>query len=162
MTGFEWVRLAAVAGFLAVAIGAFGAHGLKEQLEVRGTAATFQTGVQYHMYHALALLALGALAGPWRTGTAGTLAGWGFVFGTILFSGSLYVLAITGIKKFGAITPFGGVIWLLAWSGLFYGATTHSLFDRSERAADATKVDSTPLPAPVHEYDPADSLGPQS
>jgi uncharacterized membrane protein YgdD (TMEM256/DUF423 family) len=120
-------------GFLAVGFGAFGAHGLKERLDALGTAAAFQTGVQYHMYHALALLALGAMTGPWRTGRAGSVAGWSFVFGVLLFSGSLYVLALTGFKKFGMVTPFGGLLLLLGWAAIAYGAATYSLFNAGEK-----------------------------
>jgi len=121
MTGWGWVRIAAVLGFLGVGVGAFGAHGLKDRLDALGTAATYQTGVQYHMYHALALLALGVMAGPSRT-TAGSVAGWAFLVGVILFSGSLYVLSLTGIKWLGAITPFGGVAMLIGWAALAVAA----------------------------------------
>ena len=109
MTGMTWLRTGAVLGFLGVGFGAFGAHGLKKKLEALGTAASYQTAVQYHLYHALALLAVGLLALSGRSGAALTVAGWAFLVGMILFSGSLYALALTGQKWLGAITPFGGV-----------------------------------------------------
>src|SRR5689334_7113212 len=98
MTGWTWIRVGAVLGFLAVAIGAFGAHGLKGRLETLGTAATFQTGVQYHMYHALALLVVGMVCCGLPASRAAQVAAWGFTFGVVIFSGSLYVLSVTGIK----------------------------------------------------------------
>jgi uncharacterized membrane protein YgdD (TMEM256/DUF423 family) len=124
MTGWGWVRVGAVLGFLAVAIGAFGAHGLKARLDSLGTAATFQTGVQYHMYHALAILAVGVMTGPLKPGTAGSVAGWAFLAGVVLFSGSLYVLAVTGQKWLGMIAPFGGVAMMAGWVALAVAATT--------------------------------------
>jgi uncharacterized membrane protein YgdD (TMEM256/DUF423 family) len=115
MTGNAWLRIGAVLGFLAVAIGAFGAHGLKEHLEKLHRAATFETAVQYHFYHALAVLALGLAVGPHRAGTAGQVAGWSFVAGVLLFSGSLYVLSLTDHKALGMIAPIGGVAFLVGW-----------------------------------------------
>jgi uncharacterized membrane protein YgdD (TMEM256/DUF423 family) len=122
MSGWAWVRIGAVLGFLAVALGAFGAHGLKDRLEALGTAATFQTAAQYHMYHALALVAVGLFAGPFRSSMALTAAGLAFLFGVIIFSGSLYVLAVTGMTRLGAITPIGGVLLLVGWLALAIGA----------------------------------------
>ena len=111
------LSVAAISGLLAVALGAFGAHGLKaiispEMLEV------YKTGVQYQFYHTFALLAVGILMNFNQSKTlkwSATL----FIIGMILFSGSLYVLAISGIKALGFITPFGGVTWLAAWVLLF-------------------------------------------
>ena len=125
MSGTGWVRAGAVLGFLAVAIGAFGAHGLKEKLDALGTAATFQTGVQYHMFHTLAVLMVGLLliCRPHGTGRAESIAAWSFLIGILLFSGSLYVLSVTGIKLLGAITPFGGVAFLVGWAALVVAAT---------------------------------------
>ena len=102
-----------VAGFIAVGFGAFGAHGLRERLSP-DMLAVFETGVRYHMYHALALLLTAALAGR-ADGRAVVAAGWLFIAGIVLFSGSLYVLAVTGITVLGAITPFGGVALLGGW-----------------------------------------------
>jgi uncharacterized membrane protein YgdD (TMEM256/DUF423 family) len=103
----------AVEGFIAVALGAFGAHGLRGRLSP-DMLAVFETGVRYHMYHALALLLTGAVAGR-LDGRAIVAAGWLFVAGIVLFSGSLYVLAATGVTALGAITPIGGVAFLAGW-----------------------------------------------
>src|SRR4051812_33203622 len=101
MTGWNWVRVGAVLGFLAVALGAFGAHGLKTKLEALGTAANYQTAVQYHMFHALAILGVGLLAGGYPANRAVSVAGWSFLIGVLVFSGSLYILAVTGMKWLG-------------------------------------------------------------
>lgn len=107
----------AVFGFLAVAVGAFGAHGLKEHLD-EDALAVYQTGVQYHMAHALAMV-LAALAADRLAGQAGERAalraGWCFAAGILIFSGSLYALAVSGVKILGAITPIGGVCFLAGW-----------------------------------------------
>ncbi|MFO0909584.1 MAG: DUF423 domain-containing protein [Isosphaeraceae bacterium] len=99
------------------------AHGLKERLESLGTAATFQTGVEYHFYHVAALLAVGLLSlhlnGP-RTSL--NVAGWAFLVGILVFSGSLYILGVTGIRWLGAITPLGGVAFLVGWVALALAA----------------------------------------
>jgi uncharacterized membrane protein YgdD (TMEM256/DUF423 family) len=105
--------LGAVSGFLAVAAGAFGAHALRARLPA-DLLAVFETGARYQMYHALALLAVAWAAGRW-TGPLVAWAGWLFVAGTVLFSGSLYVLALTGVRWLGAITPLGGVCFLAGW-----------------------------------------------
>lgn len=105
-----------IMGFLAVAIGAFGAHGLKEHLSA-DAMAVYQTGVQYHMAHALAVI-LAALASDRLSGQGrkdAVRAGWCFVGGTALFAGSLYLLAVTGITGLGAITPIGGIAFLVGW-----------------------------------------------
>ncbi len=117
MSGTTWIKIGASLGFFAVAIGAFGAHGLKERMESLGTAAAYKTGVDYHMFHVTALLGLGLFLSTRASGptTASTVAGWSFVIGILLFSGSLYALAITGIKVLGAITPLGGVAFLVGW-----------------------------------------------
>lgn len=96
-------------GFLAVACGAFGAHGLKAALEANGQLANWNTAAHYHLIHSVALLAV-ALHAPLRV--------WAwrlFLAGTIIFSGTLYVLAVTGMKWLGAITPIGGVLLLAGW-----------------------------------------------
>jgi uncharacterized membrane protein YgdD (TMEM256/DUF423 family) len=103
----------AVAGFIGVAFGAFGAHGLRGRLSPE-MLAVFETGVRYQMYHALALLLTAIVAGR-VDGRAVMAAGWLFVAGIVLFSGSLYVLAVTGVTAFGAITPIGGVAFLAGW-----------------------------------------------
>jgi uncharacterized membrane protein YgdD (TMEM256/DUF423 family) len=109
----------AVAGFVGVAFGAFGAHGLRGRLSP-DMLAVFETGVRYQMYHALALMLTAVLmmTGRLESGRAVAAAGWLFVAGIVLFSGSLYLLAVTGITVLGAITPIGGVAFLLGWACL--------------------------------------------
>ena len=124
MNGGTWIRVAALLGLLGVALGAFGAHALKDRLESLGTLTTYHTGVQYHFYHVLALLAVGLMWGPLRGRASLSVAAWAFLVGVILFSGSLYVLAFTGIKKLGIITPFGGLAFLVGWAVLAIGAST--------------------------------------
>ena len=106
----------AVAGLIGVGFGAFGAHGLRTRLTPE-MLAVFETGVRYQMYHALALLLTAALV-PRMPGKAIVAAGWLFVTGIVLFSGSLYLLAVTGVTMLGAITPFGGVAFLAGWAAL--------------------------------------------
>jgi uncharacterized membrane protein YgdD (TMEM256/DUF423 family) len=117
-----FITLGALSAFIAVAAGAFGAHALRDRLSAT-LLDTFQTGAQYQMYHALALLGVGILlarfsteGSPWLSG-----AGWLFVAGTILFSGSLYLLALTDTRWLGAITPLGGIAFLLGWLALAIG-----------------------------------------
>ena len=107
------IRFASALAFLAVALGAFGAHGLKARLSDLGTAAAWETAALYHFLHALALLALAA--GP-RV-PRGPVICWGI--GVLLFSGSLYLLAVTGLKALGMVTPLGGVAFLVGWAWLF-------------------------------------------
>ncbi|TLS51091.1 DUF423 domain-containing protein [Paenibacillus antri] len=108
-----WVAAGAVSAFLSVAIGAFGAHGL--QLEDY-YADIYDTGVQYHMLHAVGMLLVGLLGGSLRRPKLLSWAGWAFVLGTALFSGSLYALSVTEISWLGAITPLGGVAFLTGWA----------------------------------------------
>jgi uncharacterized membrane protein YgdD (TMEM256/DUF423 family) len=112
-----FLLIAAVAGFLAVALGAFAAHGLRGRLSP-DMVAVFETGVRYHMYHALALMLTAAAIG--RMGSARLLvaAGWLFTAGIVLFSGSLYLLALSGTAVLGAITPLGGLAFLGGWACL--------------------------------------------
>ncbi|HEY2989293.1 MAG TPA: DUF423 domain-containing protein [Candidatus Binatia bacterium] len=102
-----------LSAFLAVALGAFAAHGLKGKL-TPDLFNVFEVGVRYHMYHALALLAVAWATNrwPWPSTNA---AGWFFIFGTIAFSGSLYLLALGGPRWLGAITPIGGLAFLVGW-----------------------------------------------
>jgi uncharacterized membrane protein YgdD (TMEM256/DUF423 family) len=101
---------------IAVLLGAFAAHGLKSRLSVQ-LLITFQSGVQYHFYHALGLILIGLITT--QISAAGIkLSAWLMISGIILFSGSLYLLAITEIRQFGMITPVGGVCFILAWSVL--------------------------------------------
>jgi len=110
----RFVRFGAIAMGFGVALGAFGAHGLRSQL-TPDLLAVYETGVRYHLVHGLALFIVAWLVGEDRTRSA-RLAGLLFVLGILLFSGSLYVLALTGIRAFGAITPVGGVAWIAAWT----------------------------------------------
>jgi len=106
--------LGSLSGGLAVALGAFGAHGLRSRL-TPDLLATFETGVRYEMYHALALLAIAWAVTHWTRSALPSTAGWLFVAGTILFSFSLYLLALTGARWLGAITPLGGVAFVAGW-----------------------------------------------
>ena len=106
-----------VFGFLTVAIGAFGAHGLKGILEANNRVATFETAVQYQSFHALALLLVGLLAMKIDSNLL-TYAAYMFTVGTIIFSGSLYTLSITNLTFLGAITPIGGLLFLVGWGML--------------------------------------------
>jgi len=108
---------AAVAGFLAVGLGAFGAHGLRGRLSP-DMLAVFETGVRYHMYHALALMLTAAVIGQLGQARLLVLAGWLFTAGIVLFSGSLYALALTGVTTLGAVTPIGGLAFLAGWACL--------------------------------------------
>lgn len=115
-----FVLIGALAGFIGVALGAFGAHGLKTRVSP-DMLAVFETGVRYQMYHALALLLLGALA-PTLSPRLATIAGWGFIVGILVFSGSLYALVLSDIRILGAITPIGGIAFLIGWACLAYAA----------------------------------------
>ena len=115
----DWLKLASVLGFAGVALGAFGAHGLRQKLTPELMNA-YQTGVLYHLLHAVVLVAL-ALYGR-ATAAPVTLPGALFAIGILLFSGSLYVLAITGVSKLGMITPLGGLCFLAGWAALFFAA----------------------------------------
>src|SRR5512132_789196 len=105
--------LGGLIGFLGVGLGAFGAHALKGHMEA-DMLATFEIGVRYQMYHALALLAVGWACTRWP-GTVLTASGWLFVAGTIVFSGSLYALSLGGMRWLGAVTPIGGLALLAGW-----------------------------------------------
>ena len=110
------IGIGAVNAAIAVAAGAFGAHGLRERLDARALQI-FETAAQYQMYHALALVLCGVIA------TRGaTTAGWILQVGIVVFSGSLYALALTGVKGLGAITPLGGVAFLVGWGWLAWSA----------------------------------------
>ena len=109
-----FLMLAAFFGFTGVALGAFAAHGLKNRLSAE-YLAIFHTGVLYQLIHALAILGVAVLAAQ-LPGRLMTMAGWSFALGIVLFSGSLYVLTLTGISKLGIITPFGGLAFLVGWA----------------------------------------------
>ena len=115
-----WIALGAVNAAIAVAAGAFAAHGLRDRLDARALEV-FETAARYQMYHAVAIILAGIIATSGVTRGAQT-AGWIFQAGIVLFSGSLYVLALTGIKGLGAITPLGGVAFLAGWLWLGWTA----------------------------------------
>ena len=108
-----FLALGCVSAAVAVVLGAFGAHGLRARL-VPDMLSTFEIGVRYQMYHALALLAVGILS-PRASSPTLVLAGWLFVAGTVVFSGSLYALAVTGQRWLGAVTPLGGAALIAGW-----------------------------------------------
>jgi len=112
-----FLLVGSLVGFLGVAAGAFGAHGLRSRLSP-DMLAVFETAVRYQMYHVFALLITAVVIG--RVGDARllTIAGWSFITGMVLFSGSLYALALTGISGLGAITPLGGLAFLVGWACL--------------------------------------------
>jgi uncharacterized membrane protein YgdD (TMEM256/DUF423 family) len=122
--------------FLGVALGAFGSHALRARLTAE-RLATFETGVRYQLWHALALFAVvfvrsvqpvGSVSATYMIPSSenlfGAVAGWLFVAGIVLFSGSLYALAVTGVRRWGAVTPFGGLCFLLGWLALALAAIT--------------------------------------
>ena len=108
------LRIAAIFGFLAVALGAFGAHGLKATLDLNGTLAIWQTAALYHLVHAVVLLVLAQRDTPPRVSVLL------FAAGIVVFSGSLYLLAVTNVKWLGAITPLGGLSLLAGWLSLAF------------------------------------------
>ena len=112
-----FITLASLSGMLAVALGAFGAHGLRNRLDDY-LMGVFETAVQYHFYHALALLAVGVIALSQPQTVMLKSAGWLFFLGTLVFSGSLYLLALTGVKWLGAVTPLGGLAFIAGWACL--------------------------------------------
>ncbi len=111
-----FIRLGAVAGFVGVAFGAFGAHALRARLST-DHLAVFETGVRYQLVHALALVLVGVLIAR-RPARLTTAAGWFFTAGIVLFSGSLYVLSLTGTTAVGIVTPLGGLCFLAGWACL--------------------------------------------
>jgi uncharacterized membrane protein YgdD (TMEM256/DUF423 family) len=117
----KFIVLGSLNGFLAVVIGAFGAHGLENVLSDK-MKAVYTTGVQYHMYHALALLVVAVLCDRLGESREMVWSGWLFVIGIVLFSGSLYALSISRITLLGIITPFGGIAFLAGWALLAIAA----------------------------------------
>lgn len=109
----RFLLLGAISAFIGVAAGAFGAHALEARLS-SDLLAVYETGVRYELFHAMALLVVGMAADRWPQAGWGR-AGWMFVAGTVLFSGSLYVLALTGARALGAVTPLGGLCFLCGW-----------------------------------------------
>jgi len=113
--------LGALLSGISVALGAFGAHALRERLDA-GMLANFETGARYQMYHALALLAVAWAVSRFPNSQLPPLAGWLFIAGSVLFSGSLYLMAFTGQRWLGAVTPFGGVAFIAGWVCLLIAA----------------------------------------
>lgn len=118
-----WIAVAAANGFIAVAAGAFGAHALKERL-TPDLREIFDLAARYQMIHALALLGAGLLAERWAASRPRPLvaAAWCFLVGIVLFSDSLYALSLSGVRAWGAVTPFGGAAFLAGWLLLMIGA----------------------------------------
>lgn len=114
------VMLGALYGFVGVAVGAFGAHALRSRLTPE-LLAVWRTGVEYQFWHALTLIAVGLLALV-RPGPLLNAAGWSFAAGVLLFSGSLYALCLSGVRVLGAVTPFGGLLFLVGWALLLVHA----------------------------------------
>lgn len=117
------VALAALFLAAGVAAGAFGAHALRGRLP-EPALATYGTAVLYHLVHALGLFALGALRASWRDARSLALASVLLAAGIVLFSGSLYALALTGVRAWGVVTPFGGAAWLAGWAAVAWTALT--------------------------------------
>jgi uncharacterized membrane protein YgdD (TMEM256/DUF423 family) len=115
-----FLALGAISALISVAAGAFGAHALRSRLTPE-LLAVFETGARYHMYHALGLLAVAWASSRWPSAWT-SAAGWLLVLGTVLFSGSLYALALSGARAFGAVTPVGGVAFLAGWALLTWSA----------------------------------------
>lgn len=115
--GREFFVVAAISGFLAVALGAFGAHGLKARLSPE-LMSVYQTGVHYHFYHTAALLACALMLRSGLAHPALYVAGCSYIVGIVIFSGSLYVLALTGQRWLGMVTPLGGLAFLVGWLAL--------------------------------------------
>lgn len=119
----RFLLLASSSGFLAVVLGAFGAHGLEQRLDA-DALTTWATAVDYHMYHSLALLLVAVIDRRLAPSTLVTAAGYLFVLGIVIFSGSLYLLSVSGLSWLGAITPIGGLAFLAGWGCLFrFGLT---------------------------------------
>ena len=118
-----FLMLGAINAFLCVAFGAFGAHGLKLRLSA-DMLTVYQTGVQYHFYHALGLIMVGLVLLHFPKSRTVVLSGWLMLAGIVLFSVSLYALSLTGIRELGAIAPLGGMAFLSAWILLAYGIRT--------------------------------------
>jgi len=113
--------IGSITGALSVMIGAFGAHALKQRLEATGRSAVFETAVKYQFYHALALVLLGILILKMENNRMLDYAGYAFTAGIIIFSGSLYLVCLTNVGKWGAVTPFGGLALIAGWALMLIG-----------------------------------------
>ena len=116
----QLVAFGAVLALLGVGLGAFGAHALKARLAA-DMLAVYQTGVQYHLWHALGVVLIGILVQLLPGAKWLPVAGWLMVAGVVIFSGSLYALSLSGVRMLGAVTPLGGIAFLLAWGMVAYG-----------------------------------------
>ncbi len=114
-----WFRLASLVLFTGVALGAFGAHALREKL-VPEAKQIYQTGILYQLIHGIALFVVSFMVTMGPPGSPVQLAGFAFLAGVLLFSGSLYLLAVTGVKRWGMVTPVGGLAFLAGWVLLFF------------------------------------------
>jgi uncharacterized membrane protein YgdD (TMEM256/DUF423 family) len=121
----QWIAIGAVNAFVSVAAGAFGAHALRARLEPR-MLEVFETGARYQMFHAIGLVLIGLFLSVRPAAPLGEAAGWSMLAGILLFSGSLYAMALSGVKVLGAITPFGGVAFLVGWALLAASAVKSS------------------------------------
>ncbi len=117
-----FIIIGSIFGMLSVMIGAFGVHALQSTLEANQRLETFETAVKYQFYHSLALILVGLIMLQVQH-KAFTIAGYGFIAGILIFSGSLYALSLTGITKLGAITPLGGLAFIIGWGALVWGAS---------------------------------------
>lgn len=117
-----FIIIGSISGMLSVMIGAFGAHALKSTLEATQRLETFETAVKYQFYHSLALILLGLLMLSFQH-KAFNVSGYGFILGIIIFSGSLYALSLTGYTKLGAISPLGGLAFIIGWGAFTWGVT---------------------------------------
>jgi len=115
-----FLSIAAIFGILSVAIGAFGAHGLKDILEKNGRLANFETAVKYQFYHVFALITIALLMDKYSEKMM-TYAWYSFIAGIIIFSGSLYTLSLTNVTKWGAVTPIGGLLFIIGWVCILIG-----------------------------------------
>ena len=116
-----WILVGAILGMTGVAIGAFGAHGLSSTLTANGRIATFETASKYHLIHAVAIVAVAALATQLNPGLVQWAAGL-LTAGTLVFSGALYILAIFDLRFMGAVAPIGGLLLVAGWGVLVYAA----------------------------------------
>ncbi len=129
----QLVTLGGIFGFLAVGLGAFGAHALKAKLEALGTVGVFQTASQYHLAHALAILLVAGFAERLQHSLRYAMVGWLFALGILLFSGSLYLFAITNFKALGILAPFGGISFLAGWTLLIHTSATAKQHEKNEQ-----------------------------
>lgn len=127
----RWIRVAGLVGAVGVALGAFGAHGLKNHVSPE-LLEVYRTGVLYHLIHSVALLGV-VVAGPRLK--LGMVTRWAFLVGVLIFSGTLYTLAVTGLRWLGAITPLGGLAFIVGWAALFVGGVNQNFASDPSRGS---------------------------